>query len=114
MAQKHRFKKNREFKQRLEEEESNEEGDIRSFKFHSFPAPGSHSQCRFGNDDFRGRKRGGDDLKGRHDDDDFKGRRRGEDFKNRRRGDDFRGHSDRGNRRGSDKFGKNRRFEDED
>lgn len=36
MAQKHRFKKNREFKQRLLEEEENEAGDIRSFKFHSF------------------------------------------------------------------------------
>ena len=34
MAEKHRFKKNREFKQRLEEQEANEEGDIRSFTFH--------------------------------------------------------------------------------
>ena len=34
MAEKHRFKKNREFKQRLEETEQNEEGDIRSFTFH--------------------------------------------------------------------------------
>ena len=36
MGQKHRFKKNREFKRRLEEEENNEEGDIRTFKFHKF------------------------------------------------------------------------------
>ena len=36
MAQKHRFKKNREFKKRLDETEENEEGDIRSFTFHSF------------------------------------------------------------------------------
>jgi len=36
MAEKHRFKKNREFKQRMTDEEENEEGDIRSFKFHSF------------------------------------------------------------------------------
>ncbi len=36
MAQKHRFKKNREFKQRLEEEDANEDGDIRSFRFHTF------------------------------------------------------------------------------
>ena len=36
MAQRHRFKKNREFKQRLDDEEENEAGDIRSFKFHSF------------------------------------------------------------------------------
>ena len=34
MAEKHRFKKNREFKQRIDEETSNEEGDIRSFTFH--------------------------------------------------------------------------------
>ena len=34
MAEKHRFKKNREFKQRLDETEANEEGDIRSFTFH--------------------------------------------------------------------------------
>lgn len=36
MAQKHRFKKNREFKNRLEEAEANEEGDIRTFTFHKF------------------------------------------------------------------------------
>lgn len=33
MAEKHRFKKNREFKKRLEEDEENEGADIRSFKF---------------------------------------------------------------------------------
>lgn len=35
MAEKNRFKKNREFKKRLDEQEENEESDIRSFKFHS-------------------------------------------------------------------------------
>ena len=34
MAQTHRFKKERDFKQRLTEQEENEEGDIRSFTFH--------------------------------------------------------------------------------
>ena len=34
MAERHRFKKNREFKQRLDEQEENEEADIRSFTFH--------------------------------------------------------------------------------
>lgn len=34
MAEKHRFKKNRDFKQRIEEESENEDGDIRSFTFH--------------------------------------------------------------------------------
>ena len=36
MGEKHRFKKNREFKKRLDETEENEEGDIRSFKFHKY------------------------------------------------------------------------------
>lgn len=36
MAETRRFKKNRDFKRRFEEEEENEEGDIRSFTFHSF------------------------------------------------------------------------------
>ena len=40
MAEKHRFKKNREFKQRLEETEQNEESDIRSFTFHRHDLPG--------------------------------------------------------------------------
>ena len=34
MAERHRFKKNREFKKRLEEEAGNNQGDIRSFTFH--------------------------------------------------------------------------------
>ena len=34
MAEKHRVKKNREFKQRLDEQEENEDSDIRSFTFH--------------------------------------------------------------------------------
>lgn len=36
MAEKRRFKANREFKKRIDDEEDNENGDIRSFKFHSF------------------------------------------------------------------------------
>ncbi len=36
MAQKRRFKKHRDFKQRLTEDEENADGDIRSFTFHSF------------------------------------------------------------------------------
>ncbi len=35
MAEKHRFKKEREFKKRLSEQEENEDADIRNFKFHS-------------------------------------------------------------------------------
>lgn len=40
MAQKHRFKKNREFTKRLEEESSNAEGDIRNFTFHKHEIDG--------------------------------------------------------------------------
>jgi len=40
MAEKHRFKQNRDFKRRLDEVEENEEGDIRSFKFHKFELNG--------------------------------------------------------------------------
>ena len=36
MAEMRRFKKTRDFKRRFDEEEENEEGDIRSFTFHSF------------------------------------------------------------------------------
>ena len=34
MAEKHRFKKERDFKKRLDEQEENEDGDIRSFTLH--------------------------------------------------------------------------------
>ena len=115
MAQKYRFKKNREFKQRIKDEEVNEEGDIRTFKFHSFESKLYGSKDR---EAYKGR-----DSRKRHDDswdsgssksrggfkkrDDFKGRN---DFKSRS-GKGFKG----GNgRRESQKFGKNRRFNDED
>lgn len=62
MAEKHRFKKNREFKKRLDEDEENAESDIRSFKFHSMErrkknderrddADGNKRRGRFGRDD---------------------------------------------------------------
>ena len=35
MAEKHRFKKNRDFKRRTDEENENEDGDIRTFTFHN-------------------------------------------------------------------------------
>ena len=64
MAQKHRFKKEREFKNRLEGEEENEEGDIRSFKFHSLERDHDSRDDRFGRRD--GRR--GNDRFGRKDD----------------------------------------------
>jgi len=53
MAEKHRFKKNREFKRRLDEAEENEEGDIRSFRFHAF----EHAEYGRGGGDRGGRGR---------------------------------------------------------
>lgn len=57
MAEKHRFKKNREFKKKIEEEEENEVSDIRSFKFHSLERKKT-SSFRDKNDDERRERRG--------------------------------------------------------
>lgn len=54
MAEKHRFKKNREFKKRLEEDEENGEADIRSFKFLSLErknTSSNRSEKRFNRED---------------------------------------------------------------
>ena len=90
MAERHRFKKNREFKQRLEEESANEEGDIRTFTFHHHKLESfrqkeeeeERPQRRFNRDD---RERG----------DDRKPFRRGRDS----RGRDSRDDRDRGDRK---------------
>ena len=81
MAQKHRFKKNREFKQRLDEQESNEEGDIRSFSFHKH-------EIDFGVK--RGDRKGRNDVKRGRGEDRFgkEDRKGGRDFKASR---DFKG-----------------------
>ncbi|MCI6160001.1 MAG: THUMP domain-containing protein [Prevotellaceae bacterium] len=129
MAEKHRFKKNREFKKRLEEDEANETGDIRSFKFHAhnpaYEEPKMFREARerknrySDSDDFKneGGYRGSRGFKNKGD---FRGKNfkgRGGDFKGKR---DFR---DRDNFKGSDnrKFDKfkkhdykNRRFDNED
>lgn len=101
MAQKHRFKKNREFKERLEAEAANEEGDIRSFQFHSL-SNDRPSYNRNNREDRRGRfNRGeeeefdyGDRSKFRGSKRNFKNNKR--DFKGRRRGvrDDYEDHDD--------------------
>jgi len=57
MAEKHRFKKNREFKKKIEEEEENEISDIRSFKFHSLERK-KPSSFRDKDDDERRERRG--------------------------------------------------------
>ncbi len=46
MAEKHRFKKNRDFKQRLDEQEENEDSDIRSFTFHKHDLKGDRRDDR--------------------------------------------------------------------
>lgn len=87
MAEKHRFKKEREFKKRLSDTEENEEGDIRSFTFHS---------RNF--DDARG--------KGRED------RGKGRDERGKGREQRGKGREDRGRRDYSER--KERKYEDRD
>lgn len=104
MAEKHRFKKNREFKKRLDEEEENAESDIRSFKFHSI-------ERRKQNDD----RRGGNERKSHdrfdRDDKDFKGKG----FKGKGFGDKGGKYFGKGSRYGkSDRKRSNRDFDNED
>lgn len=124
MAEKHRFKKEREFKKRLTETEENEEGDIRSFTFHSrkFEDKEERGGRKFGDKDRKGGKYGdkrGDRDDRRSDRRDSKPReRRYEDRDNRggherfdRSGKRF----DKGGRGGKRDFGKkNRRFDDDE
>ena len=99
MAEKHRFKKNREFKKRLDEDQANEDGDIRSFVFHKHnPA---YQEPRFmqnyddekkGNRDFKGRDRGG--FKGRSREDGERSWSDGKRKEGASRGRDFKGNGD--------------------
>jgi len=68
MSEKHRFKKEREFKKRLDEQEDNESSDIRSFTFHS------NKPSAWGSKDER-RSEGGNRKKFSRDDSDFKEKR---------------------------------------
>jgi putative N6-adenine-specific DNA methylase len=93
MAQKHRFKKEREFKQRLEETEQNEEADIRNFTFHRHDLEKHEREDRKGrrNDkrDFREDRRAGKKDKGRNfDRSDRKFNKEGRNFMKKRRFDD--------------------------
>ena len=93
MAEKHRFKKNREFKKRLDEDDNNmEEDDIRSFKFRSLD-----SSRRLSFD--RRRER-------RDDDDRDKGRRRGGFASDRKADKGGKWHDKGGKRFGKDNGGK--------
>ena len=65
MAEKHRFKKEREFKKRLDEQEENEGADIRNFKFHSLEERKPRSNSREPRDSRGGRDgRDGRDSRG--------------------------------------------------
>ena len=88
MAEKHRFKKNREFKKRLEEDEENAEADIRSFKFRSLERkPFGERRSSF-DDDRKGDRKGKCEFGGkRFDRDDRRGSfKGGRDFKRGGRG----------------------------
>ena len=88
MAEKHRFKKNREFKKRLEEDEENAEADIRTFKFRSLERkPFGERRSSF-DDDRKGDRKGKREFGGkRFDRDDRRGSfKGGRDFKRGGRG----------------------------
>ncbi|MBO6031361.1 MAG: methyltransferase [Prevotella sp.] len=92
MAQKHRFKKEREFKQRLEETEQNEEGDIRSFTFHHHDLEKSDRRERSIRKNREDREDGGfrkgrPNQKGRKDRD-FRKKRDGRNYNSKKRFDD--------------------------
>ena len=63
MAEKHRFKKMREFKERLDQQEENEEGDIRSFTFHRHNFVDSRNEDGGRRKDFISKKSRGTDRK---------------------------------------------------
>lgn len=65
MAQKHRFKKNRDFKKKLEEDEENAEADIRNFKFRSLERKPSFGKRGF-KDEERSERSGRKFNKGGH------------------------------------------------
>jgi putative N6-adenine-specific DNA methylase len=92
MAQKHRFKKEREFKQRLEETEQNEEGDIRSFTFHHHDLEDRNNRSirsnRNNREDREDRRGGKKDKGGRFDRGDRKFKKGERNFPKKRRFDD--------------------------
>ena len=92
MAQKHRFKKEREFKQRLEETEQNEEADIRSFTFHHHDLEKrndrSNRSIRSNREDREDRRGGKKEKGGRFDRGDRKFKKGERNFPKKRRFDD--------------------------
>ena len=113
MAEKHRFKKNREFKQRIDEKEENEEADIRSFTFHRHELESHDGRKprtpRFDSkSDYEGRK-GRSDYEGRKGKSDYAGRKGRSDYKST----ENRGGHERFDRSGGKKsFKRNNHHED--
>ncbi len=96
MAQAHRFKKEREFKQRITEQEENEEADIRSFTFHRHElSDGGRQRITKDSREFKERREQRDFKKGK----DFKKPRDG---KPSREGRDYRKNQE--NRGGHERF----------
>ncbi|MBO5001452.1 MAG: RNA methyltransferase, partial [Prevotella sp.] len=92
--------KNREFKKRLEEEEENEEGDIRTFTFH-----------RHDIDSFMKKDREGRNMRRNREDREGKGyRRNGKESKGKGFGKSFRKDDDRQGKGRRDSGNKHKRF----
>ena len=89
MGEKHRFKKDREFKRRLDEQEENEGADIRSFTFHKHEEKSERRDRSFD------KREKGEKREGR-----FDGKREGRSFERKREGRSFDGK----NRGGHERF----------
>lgn len=119
MAEKRRFKQNREFKKRLDEKEENEEADIRTFRFRSLEKREFKGDRRDDRRDDRFQKRGGRNDRYSRDDcgddrysrDDRKPYRKSENRGGHERFDRSGGKKQRGGGRGFDR--NKRRFEDD-
>jgi len=92
MAEKHRFKKNREFKKRLDETEENEAADLLSFKFHYK----EHEEQRNTRARRERRSREDDDSRNSYKSRDSRGAGKGRDSRG--------GYKDRSNRGGHERF----------
>ena len=98
MGEKHRFKKDREFKRRLDEQEENEGADIRSFTFHKHEEKSERRDHSFDKRE-KGEKREGR-FDGKREGRSFERKREGRSFKRKREGRSFDGK----NRGGHERF----------
>ena len=106
MAEKHRFKKERDFKKRLDEKEENEDGDIRSFTFHRHELSQERDNKQRRPRDSKFGKREGETADGREGRDTRDGRKPRRDFKENRGNRGGHEHFDRSGRGRFDRGGK--------